>query len=270
MSLYYLIGLLFGVVNTIRHRVRGYRTPRPFDDSDIDRAIAHDESVVDRWAARGDLSFIGMKILELGPGPDLGTGAIMLRRGAASYAAADLFPLAEAASEEFYARLSEKIGEFDREALSFTLVSFPDLHELSEKFDLVVSNATLEHIADIPSLFVALSHLLADNGIMCHHVDAKTHMRWLRDRDPLNILRYSDTIYDRLLSFPGAPNRLRAGDYVDAAHRAGLDTRIVPGRKLDRSYPHVTARFRNREDLDLLTFTVICSQPSGDPEMKVI
>jgi hypothetical protein len=263
VSPYYLLGLLFGIVNTIRHRVRGYRTPRPFDDSDIDRAITYDESVVDRWAARGDLSFNGVKILELGPGPDLGTGAIMLRRGAASYAAADLFPLAEAASEQFYARLGEKIGEFDRDALSFKLVSFPDLHELLQKFDLVVSNATLEHIADIPSLFVALSHLLADNGIMCHHVDAKTHMRWLRDKDPLNILRYNDLIYDRLLSFPGAPNRLRAGEYVDAAHSAGLDVRIVPGRKLDRPPPRVTARFRNRDDLDLLTFTVICRKSSG-------
>jgi SAM-dependent methyltransferase len=259
---YYSLGLLLGIANTIRHHVRGYRTPRPFDNSDISRAIAYDESVVDRWSARGDLVFGGRKILELGPGPDLGTGAIMLRRGAASYVAADLFPLAEAASENFYLGLREKIGEFDRDALSFRLVSFPNLPELAQKFDLVVSNATLEHVADIPALFIALSHLLSDGGVMCHHVDAKTHMRWLRNRDPLNILRYSDWIYDRFLSFPGAPNRLRAGDYVDAAHRAGLDVRIVPGRELDSPPPRVTARFRNREDLNLLTFTVVCTRSS--------
>jgi SAM-dependent methyltransferase len=260
MSPYYVLGLLLGIVNTARHRLRGYRTPRPFDSSDIDRAIAYDESVVDRWKTRGNLAFEGVKILELGPGPDLGTGAIMLRRGAASYAAADLFPLAEMASEEFYSRLREKIGEFDRDALHFTLVTFPGLPELTQKFDLIASNATLEHVADIPSLFVALSRLLTRDGVMCHHVDAKTHMRWLRDRDPLNILRYGDWIYDRLLSFPGAPNRLRAGDYVDAAHRAGLEARIVPGRMLGRPPPRVATRFRDRDDLDLLTFTVLCSR----------
>ena len=263
ISPYYLLGLLLGIVNTIRHRLRGYRTPRPFDNSDVDRAIAYDEGVVDRWCARGDLVFDGRRVLELGPGPDLGTGAIMLRRGAVAYTAVDLFPLADTASEDFYARLREKIGEFDRNALIFKLVSFPDLTELSQGFALVVSNATLEHVDDIPSLFVTLARLLSDDGIMCHHVDAKTHMRGLRDKDPLNILRYSDLIYDRLLSFPGAPNRLRAADYADAARRAGLDVRIVPGRKLDRPPPRVAARFRGREDLDLLTFTVVCSRPSA-------
>jgi hypothetical protein len=80
----------------MRHRLVGYTTPRPFDDSNLERTRIYNEDVVDRWQVRGGIVWTGKRVLELGPGPDLGTGEVILERGARSYLAADIFPLVSA------------------------------------------------------------------------------------------------------------------------------------------------------------------------------
>lgn len=211
------------------------------------------------------MSFDGRRILELGPGPDLGTGALTLARGARSYLAVDLFPLASDASSAFYRELGSALGvRIDTSSLEYRLTTFPAMPDVDGEFDLIVSNATLEHFDDVPATFRRLGELAAPGCLMCHHVDAKTHMRWLKDRDPLNLLRYSASTYDRM-SFPGIPNRLRAQDYVDAAAAAGFSARIAPGKRaptdyLERVRPALDGSFRARGDLDLLSFTLVAER----------
>jgi hypothetical protein len=232
-------GLALGGANAARHRVRGYRTPRPFASGDQARAWAYNEKVVARWEQRGEIVWSGRRVLELGPGPDLGTGEIILARGAGSYLAVDLFPLVELPQ------------------LQYMLTTYPDMADVEGPFDLIVSNATLEHFDDVPGTFRRLRELASPECVMVHHVDAKTHMRWIKNVDPLNILRYRDGVY-RLLSFPGAPNRLRASDYVSAAEAAGFAAEIVPGRVADDSYVasiQLPRRY-SLDDLRLLTFTL--------------
>ena len=97
---------------------------------------------------------------------------------------------------------------------------------------------------------------------MVHHIDGQTHMRWFRDHDPLNILRYPDTVYSRLLDFPGAPNRLRASDYQRLALQAGWSGEIVVNRRAPADYvsrTRVARRFRRYDDLDVLTFTLVAA-----------
>jgi SAM-dependent methyltransferase len=240
--------------------VQGYRTPRRFRHDDYDRAFAHAFEVVDRWQERGRIDPTGRRVLEIGPGSDLGTGAVLLGRGAASYTAVDRFDLASSAPPEFYRRFGNVLPG----ALVFVSDRFPHLPRVTGPFDLVVSNATLEHVDDVPALFVRLRELLVVGGRMVHHVDAKTHMRWFERVDPLNIYRYSDSVYRTLLDFPGAPNRLLAGDYLDAATSAGFRAEIVPGKEAPGSYlavtrPGLAPRFRPRDDLSALSFTLICS-----------
>ena len=260
------VGLALGGANAVRHRVAGYRTPRPFANDDVERAAQHDAKVVARWASHVDFS--GCRVLELGPGPDLGTGAIVLSRGATSYTAVDIFPLAEGVTPEFYARLGEKFGvQVDPTALRYELTDFPAMSNIDGPFDVVVSNATLEHFADVQGTFLRLGELAAPGCIMCHHIDAKTHMRWIKDQDPLNLLRYSEATY-RAMSFPGVPNRLRAGDFAEAAEVAGFDAAVVPGRQAPPGYvekvrPHLATRFRDRGDLNLLSFTLVARFPGN-------
>jgi Methyltransferase domain len=256
-----IAGLVLGLGNAFRHRCAGYKTPRPFGPNEVERSVDYALSVVQRWRQFVDVR--GKRVLEIGPGPDLGTGAALLAFGAESYHAVDAFPLADRDLGSFYAAMSERVGPVDEDQLAYTIATFPYLPELEGQYDLVLSHATLEHIADVPSLFRRL-HALVPTGQMCHHVDAMTHMRGVRERDPLNILRYPDRTY-RLMSFPGAPNRLLAGDYVVAAERAGFGDAVfhpeicAADTYVDAIRLRLPARFARRSDLAHLTFTLVTS-----------
>ena len=63
-------------------------------------------------------------------------------------------------------------------------------------------------------------------------------MRWVRPRDPWNILRYPAGLYRVAMSFPGSPNRLLASDYVAAASRANIRLSIVDGTRIDAGQLH--------------------------------
>lgn len=253
-----------GAGNAIRHRHQGYVRPRPFSADDLDRTIRHATEIVDRLQERGGIDWHGQRVLEIGPGSDLSTGAIMLDRGAAGYLAVDLFDNRAQAHPDLYRRLGEVLDREVREdELGFTLASFPDLPELEGEYDLIVSNATLEHVQNVGYLFRRLRGLASTRARMVHHIDAQTHMRWIKDTDPLNILRFPDVIYRNLLDFPGAPNRLRARDFERLAGMAGwASTRVVRGRRAPAGYvsrTRVNRRFR-AYDLDALTFTLLAER----------
>jgi SAM-dependent methyltransferase len=258
-TILYLGGLILGVANTVRHRVRGYRTPRRFGSTDWAQAEPYDRRIVERWRERYPaVEFSDRRILEIGPGPDLGTGALMLSEGATSYLAVDRFPLAQAVPDEFYRRF----GLDDATRLSYVQQVFPELPDLEGPFDLVVSNAALEHVDDVAGLFRRLAELVPPGGVMLHNVDGKAHMRPFDRIDPLNLHRYSERVYRRLLYFPGAPNRLLSNDYARFADAAGFDVEVVSGSVLgdvrfarDRRYLHRS--YRDRADARMPTFSLV-------------
>jgi SAM-dependent methyltransferase len=256
-------GLVLGAANTVRHNRQGYVDPRPFSPEDVDRTIEHAVEIVDLLTECGKLDWSGMRVLEIGPGSDLTTGAVILSRGATAYHAVDLFDNRWQAAEGLYDRLNQTIGSSVRpEDLHFTQTAFPDLPDLAGTFNVIVSNACLEHVADVPSLLRRLRDFAAPGCQMVHHIDAQTHMRWFRDHDPLNILRYPDSVYRRLLDFPGAPNRLRASDYLRLAVQMGWSGEIVVGRRAAHAYvsrTRVARPFRRYDDLDVLTFTLVAA-----------
>jgi cyclopropane fatty-acyl-phospholipid synthase-like methyltransferase len=205
------------------------------------------------------------RVLEIGPGPDLGTGAIVLARGAASYQAVDAFDNVNRSADSFYRALETRLERrLDKSRLAFRQVTFPTLPEIDDTYDLIVSNATLEHVENVPAFFSRLRELTAPGCKMAHHIDAQTHTRIIRDRDPLNILRYGETVYRRLLWFPGAPNRLLADDYERAATNAGFEiTGVLPRRVAHPDYlakvqPALATSFRDR-DCSILSFTLVAT-----------
>lgn len=265
------LGLGLGAANTVRHRIRGYVKPRPFSASDVQRTIAHATTVVDRLEKDGGINWRGNRVLEIGPGSDLTTGALMIHRGASSYCAVDLFDNRDQADPALYTELSRYLeGAVDPAILHFCQTEFPELPALHGEWDLIVSNATLEHIERIPALFRRLAQLAGPGARMVHHVDAQTHMRWIREIDPWNILRYPNTVYDRVLRFPGAPNRLLAGDYVRAAESAGWSIASVEeDLAADEEYlsrARLARPFRSAgADLRSLTFTLVATRPDVPP-----
>jgi hypothetical protein len=259
----YAAGLAMGAANTARHNRQGYVNPRPFGGADVGRTVRHAVEVVDRLQERGHIDWTGRRTLELGPGPDLTTGAVILARGAESYRAVDLFDNRSQAHPALYRRLADVLGTpVDPARLGFTRASFPELSEITGEFDLIVSNATLEHVAEVGPVFRSLRRLAAVDARMVHHIDGQTHMRWIKDRDPLNILRYPEVVYRNVLSFPGAPNRLRASDFQRLASLHGWSrNEIVPGRMARDEYLNAfkpAGRFAGYgDDLRLLTFTLL-------------
>lgn len=228
----YSVGLAMGLANAVRHRIRGYRSPRPPGVEAND----HAEKIVERWLRHVDP--VGKRVLEVGPGSDLLTGELLMRRGAASYTAVDTFELAA-----------------PQPGLKYVVTTFPELPALSGEYDLIVSNAVLEHLDDVAATFARLAEATADDGLWCHYVDAKSHMRWIKDRDPLNLLRYSPMVYSRM-NFPGVPNRLRASDFVAAAERAGVELDVTAGKVADPVYLDGLRTYRKyrRSDLELMSF----------------
>ncbi len=278
------LGLGLLLANKIRRTIRPYDRPRPWSSRDIDRSIAYDFDVVRNWeggfrdAGLGDW-IRGRHVLELGPGPDLGTGLILLARGAASYTAIDRFPLATGASDRFYETLLTRLegepaavsaaeayqlfmSEPDRGPLRYLLAGGNRMPILAGRgpFDLWLSQAALEHVADPHDLIAELTPAFSPGAIALHHVDAATHTPWIRDRDPLNILRFPERIY-RALSFPGSPNRWRASSYVSALGAEGWDLvdlqpiHRLTGAALAAVRPGLDERFRSLPDDELAVFS---------------
>ena len=69
-STYAALGLALGAANAVRHGVEGYKTPRPFDESDIGTAVEYAQVVVDRIEGLGGIDWTGKRVLEIGPGSD--------------------------------------------------------------------------------------------------------------------------------------------------------------------------------------------------------
>ena len=247
------------LANKVRHAVMGYRTPRPFDASQIARAVEYDFSVVDGWLEcleqyrGGATGLSGRRVLELGPGADLGVGLILLAMGAEKYTAFDVHKLADAAGAEFYEQLLAKLADradIDslRRELSLTQAGSGeklcyrcdtdfDLSVIAEgSIDLIVSQAAFEHFDDVQRTIGQMSKLAAPGALLVCEIDLSTHTRWIRDRDPLNIYRYSDAYYN-MMKFRGSPNRVRPHEYRQMLAEAGWgDIQQFPLAVLDEDH----------------------------------
>lgn len=252
-SYLYTAGLFFGSANKMRHHLFGYVRPRGIAGKYINKNIAYDAHVVSTTQKRlqkylhTKKPFQDKRVLELGPGQDLGTGILFLANGANSYLAIDRFALAQP-NEKFYGTLQDYIakeygtkltkkascaikhclGDPSTAQLPFFEYMAPqrNLELLTEdkrsKFDFITSQSVLHTIDDIDQLFQDSHAILKEGGVMCHEIDLRTMMGIFRHRDPLNILRYGQRVYKAFLSYPGAPNRLRSDWYITSAEKIGF------------------------------------------------
>jgi len=284
----YAAGLVFLTLAKAKNIFSGYSSPKPFRLSETDRCIAYDLRVVDEWmthlrAYAGDqLSVRGKSVLELGPGSDLGVGLYLLAQGAAIYSACDVNDLTQRAPAGFYAALIDRIAmqtpvsrEFlesqiegaRRGAESKLRVVVSSGFDLVSSFgndsvDIVFSQAAFEHFDDVVRTVQQLSTVCKPGAVIIAEIDLKTHSRWIRDKDPNNIYRYSNPLY-RAFWFRGIPNRVRPYQYRQIFERHGwVDVSITP---IERATGRQTAgtvneQFRDsRNQLDFLSI-VLCAR----------
>ena len=259
----YTAGIGFLTLAKAKNALNGYSSPKPFQLSETARCVAYDLKVVDQWlgylktysAAAGD-HLRGKNVLELGPGSDLGVGLYLLAKGAAVYHACDVNDLSQHAPASFYAALIERIGAadpaVDMESLRSQIegtrsgsaprlryVVRPDFDLVSafgtEAMDLVFSQAAFEHFDDVARTVQQLSAVCKRGAIIVAEIDLKTHSRWIRDKDPNNIYRYSNGVYGAFW-FRGMPNRMRPYQYRELFERHGwFDVSITPIEQINGS-----------------------------------
>ena len=289
---YHVAGFGILVLNKIRHAIQGYRSPRPFPISEINRAIDYDYSVVDHWIEAlseyvgKPVSLENRTILELGPGADLGAGLITLLRGARKYNALDVNNLAatvpmalydalfakmrrDGAAEDEIGLLSQQLnltsaGSNDR--LNYVVRDDFDITVFTDEgIDTVFSQAAFEHFDDVPATFECLTRTVRPGAVLIAEIDLNTHTRWIRDVDPLNIYRYSVFLY-RLLRFRGSPNRHRPFEYKQILEKYGWDDiRIWPLVRVDDNYllkvrNTLAPRFRDESNQIEYLSVMVCAR----------
>jgi len=292
-KLYYLAGLILLGLNKIRHSIIRAYTPRTFNILDIQKAIAYDFAVYENWLKMLKI-YTGIKenllkekvILEIGPGPDLGIGLIMLFNGVRRYNAVDIYPLAKSTPPEFYDELFKymiekysadsntinflqnqlqmiKIGKSDR--LNYVVDWTIDMSIIGdEKVDYVFSQAVFEHFDNAEDIILKLSKFCKEGSILISEIDLRTHTRWIRDLDPLNIYRYSEFLYN-LFRFRGVPNRIRPYEYKKILENNGwtkieiIPLTIVQKEYLETIINRLAKKFRDPiNQMDYLTI-MLCA-----------
>lgn len=290
--LHHAAGLVLLALNAGRHRVLGYRTPRPGDAIEAHRYAF---AVYDNWTRhlrdylQRDLDLDDRHVLEIGPGPDLGTGLLWLHAGAASYTAVDAHALVGKRQAKLHRQIAAAIAGQDVAALEklhealerfedgdedgrlhYRVIPGFDLSKLAPRqYDLIVSHSAFEHITDVGKSFRDLDAITTDRAHLVTEIDLQTHTRWIRDADPLNIYRYSKGLY-RSFHFSGIPNRVRPDEYLEHLEHAGwYDLRVYPRRVLDADYVRrVEAGLASpfRGDVEQLAWMsiVLCASRSGE------
>ncbi|NLX07645.1 MAG: class I SAM-dependent methyltransferase [Phycisphaerae bacterium] len=289
--LLHVTGLGLCMVNRVRRGLIGYTSPRPFTSQQIERSVEYTLGVVKGWRealvkfAGVAEPFEGRRVLEVGPGFDLGTGLVVLAHGAKSYTAVDKHRLISKTPREFYLALLDRLNDLPGSAVArrvgerladrrfsdefayvhdsaFSLNGLPD-----GGFDLFVSQAVLEHFDDVRASFARFRDKLAAGAMMLHKVDAGAHTSFLRTTDPLNHLRYSEPVW-KLLRFTGSPNRLLMSDYARIMNELDFrDVRTVPSQIMDGDYvrrtrPHLASRFRSfpEDELGVKSFSLFAAK----------
>lgn len=274
---YYCAGLLFLFLAKVRNWLKGY-TPKTFSMDDLERCVHYDIHVVDEWLAclnkytESDAanSLKNKNILELGPGSDLGIGLYLLSKSIQNYFAVDVYDLANNVSERFYEvffSFLRKSGFADTERLAVELKmtqqgnskrlnyicreDFDIVKALSpHTVDFIFSNAAFEHFNDVHKTIEAISNVASSDAIFIALVDLKTHSRWIRDKDPDNIYRYPDWLYQWFRT-RSIPNRVRPYQYEEALKKnewkniAIYAATELNDHQFDRVKNHLNKKFRD-------------------------
>lgn len=296
MNYFYTVaGIVFLLLAKLKHGFQGYKTPKPFGMSETELCVEHDMKTVCEWLdqlnayAGASEAIVDKRVLELGPGSDLGCGVALLAHGAQRYTAVDVHDLAGNVPAAFYEKLFDRLQAQQTHADLRTLKSelqvqqqgrperlkfvcskdFNILDAVDESsVDVVFSQAAFEHFDNLQETVRQLSVACADQAVALITVDLQTHSRWIRDKDPNNIYRYPDWLY-RAFYFKGSPNRVRPYQYKQLFEASGwrdvgvLTLTALDRRRVERELPYLASAFRNdKAEMDALS-VLICARRSA-------
>jgi SAM-dependent methyltransferase len=221
----------------------------------VEQSVAYINRVFDDYLRYGGLTaadLAGQRVLEVGPGDNLGVAMRFVHAGAAEVVALDRFITTQNPEKNdlIYRALSESLGvlEFPRDRIRpvyNVAIERADEHFEPESFDLIVSRAVLEEVYQIDRAFSVMNRLLRPGGALIHKIDLTDYGLFSRKGfHPLEFLTIPNAVYALMARYSAIPHRHRIDYYRDKMRTLGYDaslyiTRIAgSNRDLD---PHKTA-----------------------------
>jgi SAM-dependent methyltransferase len=219
--------------------------------ADVPRAIDAIDNTFDGYLRYSGLSadaLHGKRVLELGPGDNIGVALRFAAAGAPFVSTIDKFvPLED---DEYHRTLYRSLRarltpdgqrRFD-EAIDLDTHVRPRGDRLQyvygrgfeeadtytpSSFDLIVSNAVLEEIYDIDQAFAGMDRLLRPGGHLLHKIDLRDYGMFTKHGFPaLEFLTVPDVVYQRMVESSGQPNRRLVDYYRSKTAALGYDTTI--------------------------------------------
>jgi len=204
------------------------------------------------------------RILELGPGDNVGVVLKFLAAGAKQVVCLDKFfsKYDWRQQREIYQSLRDALNENERLIFDEVIDLEKGIKANSQKlrylygcgievankvlepgsFDLIISRAVCEHLYDTDTAFAVMDRLLKSGGLMLHKIDFRDHnMFSAYKHHPLTFLTIPHSVYKMMSYDSGKPNRKLTNYYRGKAGELGYDANIlithIVGRK-DEIIPH--------------------------------
>jgi SAM-dependent methyltransferase len=242
--------------NTLRRaRIRSDQigaSASAFTDADISSALRAVNSTFQgylRYSGLNENDLRGLRVLELGPGDNIGVAIRFAAAGASFVSTIDKFvPLHDSPHHrKLYAELRDGLTPQGRRNFDTALDvtddhlalqpdrlqyvygrGFEDADVFSPtSFDLIVSNAVIEEIYDVDRAFDAMHRLLRPGGYLLHKIDLRDYGMFTKHGyHPLEFLTVPDVVYRHMVESTGQPNRRLVDYYRRKTADLGYETSI--------------------------------------------
>jgi SAM-dependent methyltransferase len=200
-------------------------------------------------------SVAGKRVIELGPGYNIGVPLLFAADGAEMVVGIDKFVPLQTHEDfvRFYSRLRGSLSpsqqaSFDRAMEiqpKITLhpehavyIDHKDLADCVQtmgtgSYDLIVSNAVMEEIYDPTPFLRAQDELLRPGGVMVHRIDLRDYGMFSKHGfHPLEFLTVPEWVYKRMVSGSGQPDRRMIDYYRNIGRSMGYQTDVYITRVL--------------------------------------
>lgn len=191
--------------------------------------------------AKYNITFQNKQIIELGPGNSIILALNCLCNGAKKYQMVDKYPRISMTNKQvkhlfdqiiyvekkYNCKIDNYINKnnlnFNKEYLEFIPTGVEDLKKIeSHSIDIIISINVFEHVKDVEKSIKEMKRVLINGGIMYHIIDLRDHFNF---SEPFKFLKYSDYIWDNLLTREGYSytNRLRVDDFEKLLEKYGFE-----------------------------------------------
>lgn len=173
-------------------------------------------------------------------------------------------PQTEEANSSVLNKLRSVAEMGEKPHIFYQVMSLDELAKQADEYELVYSQAAIEHIWNIGQFWESIAHLTKAGGWHSHRIDLADHGR--RETNYIEMLQWSNLTYWLTQRFvPGAINRWRAGDHMRKLeslgfkmlhqHRELADSLPIPRQQLARIF-----RELNQVELRTTALTLLASK----------